>query len=131
MSKRVLLSVVALLVIPVLWWFVKLGRFPALLIWVCAGMSGVAFILYGLDKWAAKRELERTRESTLQICALLGGWPGALLAQQVFRHKSSKRSFQIAFWIMVVLNCAALMYVGSPTGAAYFGHTMELRWTRP
>ncbi|HUZ74450.1 MAG TPA: DUF1294 domain-containing protein [Stellaceae bacterium] len=125
MSKRVFLSVVALLVFPVLWWFVKLGKFPVLLFWVFAGMSSLAFLLYGLDKWAAKREAQRTRESTLQFCALLGGWPGALLAQQVFRHKSSKRSFQIAFWSSVMLNCGALGFLGSPSGTAFIRQILE------
>jgi uncharacterized membrane protein YsdA (DUF1294 family)/cold shock CspA family protein len=125
MSRRLLLSVFAVLAFPVLWWFVKLGRFPALLFWAFAGMSSLAFILYGLDKWAAKREAQRTAESTLQFCALLGGWPGALLAQQVFRHKSSKRSFQIGFWFSVMLNCGALGLVGSPTGAALIRQVLE------
>ena len=127
MSKRVFLSSVALLVFPVLWWFVKQGAFPALLFWVFAGMSLVAFVLYGLDKSAAMREAQRTPESTLQFCALLGGWPGALLAQQVFRHKSSKRSFQITFWFTVVLNCGVLGFVGSPTGAALARQILEAR----
>jgi len=125
MSKRVILSAGALLVFPVLWWFVKLGKFPVLLFWTFAAMSSLAFILYGLDKWAAKREAQRTPESTLQFCALLGGWPGALLAQQVFRHKSSKRSFQITFWSSVMLNCGALGFVGSPTGAAFIRQILE------
>ena len=120
LSKRVLRSVVALLVFPALWWFVKLGRCPALLFWAFAGMSFLAFIMYGLDKWAAKREAQRTPENTLQFCALLGGWPGALLAQQVFRHKSRKRSFQVSFWFTVVLNCGALWLFSSPTGATFF-----------
>ncbi len=124
-SKRVFLSVVALLVFPVLWWFVKLGKFPALLFWTFAGMSTLTFILYGLDKWAAKREARRTPESTLQFYALLGGWPGGLLAQQVFRHKSSKRSFQITFWFSVTLNCGALGFVGSPAGAAFIRQILE------
>ena len=118
MSKRVFLSAVALLVFPALWWFVKLGTFSALLFWAFAGMSSIAFILYGLDKWAAIRNTQRTSEATLQSCALLGGWPGALLAQQVFRHKSSKRSFQISFWYAAALNCSGLWFVSTPTGAA-------------
>jgi uncharacterized membrane protein YsdA (DUF1294 family) len=125
MSKRVFLSVVALFIFPVLWWFVKLGKLPALLFWGFVAMSSVAFILYGLDKWAAKREAQRTPESTLQFCALLGGWPGALLAQQVFRHKSSKRSFQIVFWFSVMLNCGALGVAGSSTGAALIRQILE------
>ncbi len=125
-SKRVLLSVAALIVLPALWWFVKVGKFPALLFWASAGMSIVAFVLYGLDKWAARRKARRTSENTLQFCALLGGWPGALLAQQVFRHKSSKRSFQITFWFTVVLNCGVLGFLVSPPGAAFFQKAIEL-----
>ncbi|WP_458524707.1 DUF1294 domain-containing protein [Onishia taeanensis] len=119
LSKRLLLSVVALSAIPVLWWLVVAGKFPAFLLWILAGMSAVTFVLYGLDKWAAKRETQRTAENTLHLCALLGGWPGALLAQQVFRHKSSKRSLQIAFWFTVLLNCGVLVVARSTTGAAF------------
>lgn len=125
MSKRVLLSIVALIVFPVLWWFVKVGRFPVLLFWVFAAMSCVAFTLYGLDKRAAKRSEQRTPENKLQLCSLLGGWPGALLAQQVFRHKSRKRSFQIIFWITVLLNCFAIGFMGSPASAAFFRQVLE------
>jgi len=127
MSKRIFLSIVALLILPALWWFVKQGRFPALLFWALTGMSFIAFVLYGLDKWAAIREARRTRESTLQFCALLGGWPGALLAQQVFRHKSSKRPFQITFWFTVVLNCGVLGFVTSPTGAVLVRQIFDVR----
>lgn len=126
MSTRVLLSVVALLVFPVLWWLVKLGRLPTLLFWAFTAMSTVAFIVYGLDKWAAKSDARRTPESTLQFYALLGGWPGALLAQQVFRHKSSKRSFQITFWFTVALNCGLLGLVGTQTGATLLARVIQM-----
>lgn len=125
LSKRVFLSLVAILVFPVLWWFVKLGKVPEFLFWAFAAMSSVAFILYGRDKWAAKREAWRTAESTLQFFALLGGWPGALLAQQVFRHKSSKLSFQLIFWLAVLLNCGVLWMVVSPTGTAFIRQFLE------
>ena len=50
----------------------------------------------------------RTQESTLQLFALAGGWPGGLIAQSAFRHKSSKRSFLVTFWFCVILNLLAL-----------------------
>jgi uncharacterized membrane protein YsdA (DUF1294 family)/cold shock CspA family protein len=125
MSKRVTLSVVAILVIPALWWLATLGKLPLVLFWVFAGMSPVTFVIYGFDKWAAKREEQRTSEKTLQLCALLGGWPGALLAQQVFRHKSSKRSFQVTFWCMVALNCGTLGFLLSHKGAAFIRQLLE------
>jgi len=125
MSTRVVLSTFALLVFPVLWWFLKLGKLPTFVFWTIAGMSVVAFILYGLDKLAAKRGAQRTPEFTLQSWALLGGWPGALLAQQVFRHKSSKRQFQIVFWAAVVLNCGVLGFLVSPKGTALLRQALE------
>lgn len=126
LSRQVLLSLVALLVFPLLWWLARLGKLPVLLFWAFAAMSVVAFILYGLDKLAAIRAAQRTPEVLLQICALLGGWPGALLAQQVFRHKSSKRSFQIVFWLTVALNCGVLGLVGTQAGAALLVQLMQM-----
>jgi len=121
LSRRLVLSVVALLVFPGLWWMGMLGRLPVLLFWAYGAMSVLAFALYGLDKWAARREGQRTPEKTLQLLALFGGWPGALLAQQLFRHKSSKRPFQVVFWIVVAINCGALGYFLSPGGAEMLG----------
>lgn len=126
-SRRVTLAIVAFLVFPVLWWLVKFDKAPPALFWIFTCMSSVAFVLYGFDKLAAKRGAQRSSENTLQLCALVGGWPGALLAQQVFRHKSSKRSFQVTFWLMVVLNCAVLGLLSSQFGAALVRQLLEAR----
>ncbi len=72
------------------------------------GFSLVCFTLYGLDKSAARRKRWRIKEKTLHLWALLGGWPGALLAQGYFRHKTQKRSFRLAFWFTVILNFVIL-----------------------
>ncbi len=94
-----------------------LGRLPAPVPWLCLGMSIVAFVAYGVDKSAARGDRRRTRESTLHLLALAGGWPGALLAQRVFRHKSRKPAFQVAFRWTVALNGAALCWLASGYGA--------------
>jgi uncharacterized membrane protein YsdA (DUF1294 family)/cold shock CspA family protein len=72
------------------------------------GLSLLALAFYAYDKSAAQRGDQRTPESTLHLIALFGGWPGALLAQGLFRHKSSKRSFQQVFWVTVGLHLTAL-----------------------
>ncbi|PKO61660.1 MAG: DUF1294 domain-containing protein, partial [Betaproteobacteria bacterium HGW-Betaproteobacteria-17] len=59
----------------------------------------------------------RTQESTLHLFALAGGWPGALAAQKLLRHKSSKPSFQFVFWVTVILNCCVLAWFFSTSGA--------------
>lgn len=80
--------------------------------------SVVAFGAYGLDKSAARNGHWRTRESTLHLLALVGGWPGALAAQRLLRHKSSKQAFQRVFLVTVCANCAALGWLTTDRGAA-------------
>jgi uncharacterized membrane protein YsdA (DUF1294 family) len=66
--------------------------------------SLLAYALYWRDKRSALRGTWRTQESVLHLIELLGGWPGALIAQQVFRHKTRKRSFQVVFWSLVLVH---------------------------
>lgn len=84
------------------------GKMHPLLLAFYAAISITAFIAYALDKAAARDGRWRIAENTLHLLALLGGWPGALLAQQRLRHKSAKTSFLVIFWATVMLNCAAL-----------------------
>ena len=67
-------------------------------------MSLACFIAYGLDKRQAATGGRRVSEHTLHLMAFLGGWPGALLGQRQFRHKTQKATFRIAFWIVVFLH---------------------------
>lgn len=76
---------------------------------VYAGVSLVAFLAYRSDKAAARRGRWRTSENTLHLLGLAGGWPGALLAQQLLRHKSSKPSFIAVFWLTVTANIATFV----------------------
>ena len=67
-------------------------------------VSVLAFFLYWSDKRKARTDRWRTPENVLHAVELAGGWPGALLAQQVFRHKTRKVSFQLLFWVIVLLH---------------------------
>ncbi|UIN53746.1 DUF1294 domain-containing protein [Pseudomonas kribbensis] len=67
-------------------------------------VSVLAFFLYWADKRKARADAWRTPENILHAVELAGGWPGALIAQQVFRHKTRKVSFQILFWMIVALH---------------------------
>ena len=87
--------------------------------------SAVAFVAYAWDKSAARNGRWRTSENTLHLLGLSGGWPGALIARQVFRHKSKKQSFIITFWATVVLNCSALAWLLSPAGQRFLASTMD------
>jgi uncharacterized membrane protein YsdA (DUF1294 family) len=93
------------------------GRLPLAVLWLYLGASTIAFFAYAIDKSAAKNDQWRTQESTLHLFALVGGWPGALAAQNVLRHKSRKQSFQLVFWVTVVLNTGVLFWLLTQPGA--------------
>lgn len=65
------------------------------------------FVAYAVDKSAAQRRRWRVPEATLLLLGLVGGWPGAILAQQWLRHKTRKPSFLGPFWVTVVVNVTA------------------------
>lgn len=92
------------------------GKLPALIFGLYIAISIVAFIAYAIDKSAARNNRWRTKESTLHALALAGGWPGALFAQKIFRHKYKKQAFQQVFWFTVIVNCSALGWLLSPFG---------------
>jgi uncharacterized membrane protein YsdA (DUF1294 family)/cold shock CspA family protein len=79
-------------------------------------LSLVTFIVYALDKNAAQNDRWRTPEAKLHFLALIGGWPGALVAQQMLRHKSKKKEFRFVFWITVILNCSVSIFLLTPKG---------------
>ena len=89
---------------------VILNKMPVTLLAAYGLLSVVAFFMYGEDKTAAQQGRWRTPESALHMLALAGGWPGALIAQRFFRHKTTKQPFHTIFWITVMANCVALAW---------------------
>lgn len=89
------------------------AKLPLYVLTAYALLSVLTFIAYWWDKRQAQAGRWRTQESTLQLLALLGGWPGALLAQAYLRHKSQKRPFLVVFWFAVVVNLIALSWAAS------------------
>lgn len=93
------------LVVAVVW------RVPAWLGLVYLVASVMCFVLYAIDKSAAVTGRWRVSEKNLIVLGLIGGWPGALFAQQLLRHKSSKATFRAAFWASVAVNVAAFVAI--------------------
>ncbi len=69
------------------------------------------FIVYGYDKKIAGSDKLRVPESLLQVLALIGGSPAALVAQKFFRHKTIKSSFQIVYWIIVIVQVLGVLWI--------------------
>jgi uncharacterized membrane protein YsdA (DUF1294 family)/cold shock CspA family protein len=82
-------------------------------------LSIAAFAVYAGDKSAARSGGWRTSEGMHLIIGVLGGWPGSVLGQQWFRHKTTKISFRRSFWQSVVANVAAFVVLSSPLADAW------------
>ena len=95
------------------------GYLPIKLLYAYWGLSALTFIAYANDKIKAKKGAWRTQESTLHLFALLGGWPGAAIAQQFLRHKSKKREFRIGFWFTVVMNISVFIWLNTSSAEYY------------
>ena len=104
----ILLFVLGYLVVTALW---------PIPIWV-AGIylvaSIVCFVVYAVDKSAAGAARRRVSERTLLTLGFVGGWPGAIIAQQILRHKTQKASFRKAFWGTVVVNLLVFAVFATP-----------------
>ena len=91
--------------------------------------SLICFMTYQADKSAARRGRRRTSESTLHFLALTGGWPGAIVAQQFLRHKTTKASFRATFWVTVLANVALLLLLCSPLGQGWIQAVLSRKYT--
>ena len=94
----------------------KSGKLSVLIPILYASLSAITILVYAKDKHAAVNENWRTPEATLHLLEVAGGWPGALIAQQLFNHKRNKTSFLFRYWLMVIINCAVLAWLFTDQG---------------
>lgn len=79
-------------------------------VWMWSLLANLlTFLIYGGDKLAARKGWRRVPEATLLLFGALGGWLGALAAQQLFRHKTQKQPFKTWFILSVALNLVAVL----------------------
>lgn len=76
-------------------------------------LSLVSFAAYGWDKRCSTLGNRRIPERNLHLLAVFGGWPGALVGQRYFRHKTKKLPFRVLFWITVLGHLVLVGVVGS------------------
>lgn len=102
-------AIMALLVM-VIWLSLCAWRLPKLAM-IYGVLSLILFGFYWKDKKAANDGEWRVPEANLHTWALLGGWCGGLLARYLFNHKTTKQEFVIVFWVTVVANVGATIYL--------------------
>lgn len=77
---------------------------------VClAGINLIAFIIYGVDKWKARRNKWRIPEATLLGLAVIGGSVGALVGMFVFHHKTHHMKFKFGVPLILAVQAALLV----------------------
>ncbi|EBR9505971.1 DUF1294 domain-containing protein [Salmonella enterica] len=62
------------------------------------------YVILRIDKTAARKTWRRVPESTLLVFGVVGGWPGAIVGQQLFRHKTQKQPFKTYFIVSVIVS---------------------------
>ena len=103
-----------------------LGILPFQISGIYFTASFIAFLVYAVDKSAARNNRWRTKESTLHLFALIGGWPGAFYAQNKLRHKSNKAEFKSVFWGTVVINLGAFFWLFTESGVQFLNSVVGI-----
>ena len=99
-----------LIFLSLLVYFYINGKLPLYIIVFYGAINIITYFSYSFDKSKAITKEYRTSEKSLHLLSLIGGWAGAIIAQQRFRHKNKKISFQIVFWITVIFNISILIH---------------------
>jgi uncharacterized membrane protein YsdA (DUF1294 family)/cold shock CspA family protein len=115
-TPSLLLALSTLTALLIGWAF---GYVQTVLVVYISVISFLTFLIYARDKSKAQSDGWRTSERSLHLLGVFGGWPGAALAQQWLRHKSNKVSFRRVYWLTIVLNLAALVWLHSTQGYVY------------
>ena len=85
------------------------GLLPVMVLLGVVALSVITYLVYWWDKSSARKGSWRTPETTLHLLSLCGGWPGALIAQQVLRHKTQKQPFRLILWLTVLVSTGVLV----------------------
>ena len=75
------------------------------------GINAVAFIVYGIDKYKAKKAKWRISEATLLLLAVLGGSIGAWMGMKVWHHKTMHKKFKYGIPAILLIQIALMAYL--------------------
>lgn len=102
-SPYLIFGVVATLIVIAVFSYLYRGESIHPILSYLIAINTATFLLYGYDKFISTTEQLRVPEYTLHTLALLGGSPAGLMAQKFFRHKTVKGSFQLVYWVIVLV----------------------------
>ena len=81
------------------------------LIYYLLAINAVAFIMYGIDKYKAKKAKWRISEATLLLLAVLGGSIGAWMGMKVWHHKTMHKKFKYGIPAILLMQIALMAYL--------------------
>lgn len=105
-SITLLLAAISYAVLAI--YYQSMQRLPIWSIYYLFAINLISFICYGIDKLAAVKKWQRTPEKHFYALAFFAGWPGSILGQLVFNHKTAKASFRYRFYFMTIMNVAVV-----------------------
>lgn len=76
-----------------------------------AAINVITFLLYGIDKWKAKKSRWRVKEATLLGLAMLGGSIGAWFGMKVWHHKTQHKKFKYGIPAIIIVQIALIGYI--------------------
>ena len=106
--KNLFLLMISCIYIASIFYYQSIQQLPFWSIYFLLGSNILSFIFYGMDKLAAVKDWQRTPERHFYLLALCAGWPGSILGQIVFNHKTTKQRFRRWFYMMSLLNILLL-----------------------
>ena len=74
-------------------------------------INAVTFIVYGIDKYKAKKAKWRISEATLLLLAVLGGSIGAWMGMKVWHHKTMHKKFKYGIPAILLIQIALMAYL--------------------
>ena len=74
------------------------------------GVNVLAFLVYGIDKWRAKKGKWRISEATLLLLAVIGGSLGAWLGMKVWHHKTMHKKFKYGIPAIIIIQIILIGY---------------------
>ena len=70
-----------------------------------------SFLLYGIDKFKAKKNLWRISEATLLTMAAIGGSIGAWVGMRIWHHKTMHKKFKYGIPLIIIMQIALAVYL--------------------
>lgn len=81
-----------------------------IIIYLCV-INAITFLIYGIDKWKAKRDKWRISEAALIGLAVLGGSVGALLGMKIWHHKTKHKKFLYGIPAILIIQIAIFLWI--------------------